>query len=312
MILLEKSGGLRAGTVRVWTTDFAGTPGSFAAPHLSNRMSHLLLSRAAIRFVFFVERWLLSFLFLFLAYEYIDTLRFMILVSTSRAFITPSLIARDAGFLDGVHFEDYARYILLAAFNGLCGVLLLISRRPTHDPSRPAEVVVPLVATFSYLVFNQHVPLPLWMTTPFVPAPWNTLLAVAGVVFSACGVLFAGYAMSWLGRSLGIVVSVREVVLGGPYRYVRHPIYFGYLFVLAGLFLTACTFRMSVLTLGATGLLVWRARLEENLLRAFSPAYREWMRHTGFLFPRLGTAPVTAVAAAPLASDAPAAVGARS
>ena len=267
-------------------------------------MSHLLLSRPVIRFVFFVERWLLSALFLFLAYEYIDTLRFMVLVSTSRAFMTPSVIARDAGFLDGVHFEDYARYILLAAFNGLCGILLLISRKPTHNPSRAAEVVVPLVATFSYLVFNQNIPLPLWMTTPFVPAAWPTTLALAGVVLSACGVLFAGYAMSWLGRSLGIVVSVREVVLGGPYRYVRHPIYFGYLFVLAGLFLTACTFRMSVLTLGATGLLAWRARLEEELLSAYSPAYREWRRHTAFLIPRLGAAPVAEVAAPALAPDA--------
>ena len=266
-------------------------------------MSHLLLSRPVIRFVFFAERWLLSALFLFLAYEYIDTLRFMILVSTSQAFVTPSVIARDAGFLDGVHFEDYARYILLAAFNGLCGVLLLISRKPTHHPNRAAEVVVPLVATFSYLVFNQNVPLPLWMTMPFVPAAWATSLAMAGVVFSACGVLFAGYAMSWLGRSLGIVVSVREVVLGGPYRYVRHPIYFGYLFVLAGLFLTACTFRMGVLTLGATGLLVWRARLEEELLSAYSPAYHEWMRHTAFLLPRFGAAPVAEVVVPSLAPD---------
>ena len=248
-------------------------------------MTHLLLSHRVIRFVFFVERWLLSALFLFLSYEHIDTLRFMILISSSRAFVTSSLIARDAGFLDGVHFEDYARYTLLASFNGLCGVLLLISRKPSRTPTRAIEVVVPLAATFFYLIFNQHIPLPLWMTTPFVPAAWSTSLAAAGLVFSVCGVLFSGYAMSWLGRSLGIVVSVREVVLGGPYRYVRHPIYFGYLFVLAGLFLTACTFRMGVLTFGAVGLLVWRARLEEHLLSAYSPAYREWMKHTAFLWP---------------------------
>ena len=249
-------------------------------------MSRLLLSRPIIRFVLFVERWLFSALFLFLAYEYIDTLRFMVLVSSSRAFIPATLIARDAGFLDGVHFEDYARYLLLASFNGLCGVLLLISRKPSRLPSRAAEIVVPIAATFSYLIFNQHVPMPLWMTTPCVPPAWNTSLAAVGVMLSAFGVVFAGCAMSCLGRSLGIVVSVREVVLSGPYRYVRHPIYFGYLFILAGLFLTACTFRMGVLTLGALALLMWRARLEEELLSAFSPVYREWMQHTAFLWPR--------------------------
>ena len=260
-------------------------------------MSHLLLSRPVVRFVLFVERWLFSALFLFLAYEYLDTLRFMVLVSSSRAFVPPTLIARDAGFLDGVHFEDYARYLLLAAFNGLGGVLLLISRKPSRLPRRAAEIVVPIAATFSYLLFNQHVPMPPWMTTPFVPAAWNTPLAAAGVMFSAGGVLSAGYAMSCLGRSLGIVVSVREVVLSGPYRYVRHPIYFGYLLILAGLFLTACTFRMGVLTLGALALLVWRARLEEGLLSAYSPAYYEWMRRTAFLWPRFRSRTVEKVPA---------------
>ena len=260
-------------------------------------MSHLLLSRPVIRFVLFVERWLFSALFLFLAYEYLDTLRFMVLVSSSRAFVPAALIARDAGFLDGVHFEDYARYLLLASFNGLGGVLLLISRQPSRLPRRAAEVVVPIAATFSYLLFNQRVPMPPWMTTPFVPGAWNTPLAAAGVVFSACGVLSAGYAMFCLGRSLGIVVSVREVVLSGPYRYVRHPIYLGYLFILVGLFLTACTLRMGVLTLGALALLVWRARLEEELLSVSSPVYRAWMQHTAFLWPRLRVRPVEEVRA---------------
>jgi protein-S-isoprenylcysteine O-methyltransferase Ste14 len=178
----------------------------------------------------------------------------------------------------------------------------VISRKPARNPTRPAEVVVPLAATFSYLIFNQNVSLPAWMTMPLVPTTWSASLAASGVLFSVCGVLFSGQAMFWLGRSMGIVVSVREVVLGGPYRYVRHPIYFGYLLVLAGLFLTACTFRMGVLTLGAVGLLVWRARLEEELLRDYSPAYRAWMASTNFLWPRFDVRPAPIVAASPVSS----------
>ena len=56
-----------------------------------------------------------------------------------------------------------------------------------------------------------------------VPDRWLTPAAAAGVVFSVFGVVFSFNAILWLGRSLGIVVSVREIVLGGPYRYVRHP-----------------------------------------------------------------------------------------
>ena len=123
------------------------------------------------------------------------------------------------------------------------------------------------------------------MTTPFVPDRWCTPLAAAGVVFSAFGAVFSLWSILWLGRSLGIVVSVREIVLAGPYRYVRHPIYLGYTFLFLGLFLTACTVRMTLLASGAFALLWWRARLEEAVLAAHSVAYREWMKHTGFLWP---------------------------
>ena len=238
-----------------------------------------------IRFVFFVERWLLSALFLFLGYEYLSTLQLMELVAHSRNVMPPPPIARDAGFIDGVHFEDFARYTLLAGSNLTCGLLLIFSRKPARFPTRAQEVVVPLAATFSYMIFNQNVALPAWITTPFVPDGWTTTLAAAGVVFSAFGAVFSLWSILWLGRSLGIVVSVREIVLEGPYRYVRHPIYLGYGCMFIGLFLTACTARMTVLVGGAFALLWWRARLEEAMLGAYSLAYRKWMDHTGFLWP---------------------------
>ena len=248
-------------------------------------MSRWFLSPLIIRFVFFVERWVLSAVFLFLGYEFIATLQLMELVAHSRNVMPASAVARDAGFSDGVHFEDFARYGLLAGSNILCGLLLLFSRKPTRYPTKASEVLVPLVATFSYMLFNQPVPLPAWMTAPFIPNSWATPLAAAGLVFSAYGAIFSLWSILWLGRSLGIVVSVREIVLAGPYRYVRHPIYFGYSCLFLGLFLTACSVRMTILAGGAMALLWWRARLEEAVLSAHSAAYREWMKHTGFLWP---------------------------
>ena len=54
--------------------------------------------------------------------------------------------------------------------------------------------------------------------------------------------------------------------------------------------MTSYTPRMALVVASAIALLVWRARLEEKLLSAHSPAYREWMRRTGFLWPRRAAA----------------------
>ena len=146
---------------------------------------------------------------------------------------------------------------------------------------------MPLGATFFYAVFNQHVPLPaLDERRPLVPAAWSPVLAGIGVGLSLVGVAGSLLCILKLGRSLGIVVSVREVILTGPYRYVRHPIYLSYFFMFGGLFLTACTVRMTLLVLAGAALLCWRARLEEAVLSAHSPAYRAWRARTGFLWPK--------------------------
>ena len=249
-------------------------------------MSRLILSRPLVGLVLFVERWVLSTLFLFLAWEQIDTLRLMCLISRSELALPGALLADDGNFSNGVTFDDYARYILLTLSFGACGALLLISRKPTRQPTRPVEILLPFAATFAPLIFNRHVPLPAWMVTPLVPDDWKPVVASFGIAISLGGLAVSTYAVLWLGRSMGIVVSVRAVVLAGPYRWVRHPIYLGYLFVLVGMFLTTYTPHMAMGVAGAVVLLVWRARLEERLLCAHSPAYREWMRHTGFLWPR--------------------------
>ena len=249
-------------------------------------MSRLILSSRFVGLVFSIERWVFSGLFLFLAWEHIDILRLMILISQSKAALPQALLAHDGNFSNGVTFDDYARYLLLTLSFGTCGVLLLISRRPTHGPTRAVEVLLPFAATFAPVAFDQRVPLPAWMVTPLIPDDWKPAVASCGIALSLGGLALSVYAILWLGRSMGIVVSVREVVLGGPYRWVRHPVYLGYVFVLVGMFLTAYTPRMAIVVLGAVALLVWRARLEERLLRTHSPAYREQMRHTGFLWPR--------------------------
>jgi protein-S-isoprenylcysteine O-methyltransferase Ste14 len=100
---------------------------------------------------------------------------------------------------------------------------------------------VPLAATFYFLTYN---------VVPRLPDPWpenlcpprlQTPLAVTGLILGIIGPAIATWGVVYLGRSFGIFVMVRDVVLRGPYQYVRHPMYLGYVCICAGLVLANCS-----------------------------------------------------------------------
>ena len=80
---------------------------------------------------------------------------------------------------------------------------------------------------------------------------------------------------------------MKQVVLHGAYRWVRHPMYAGYLGLLAGLALANASAAFLVLVPVHMFLLLYRARLEEVRLCEFSPEYGEYRKRTGFIFPKL-------------------------
>jgi protein-S-isoprenylcysteine O-methyltransferase Ste14 len=95
------------------------------------------------------------------------------------------------------------------------------------------------------------------------------------------------WSVLFLGRSFGIFVVVRKVVLDGPYRWVRHPMYLGYIFMLAGLVLINFSPAYLMLVPIHIFLLLYRAHLEEVRLSGHSAEYREYVKRTGFIFPKL-------------------------
>jgi protein-S-isoprenylcysteine O-methyltransferase Ste14 len=106
----------------------------------------------------------------------------------------------------------------------------------------------------------QYYPPLVWL--PFVVAyavPLSIELAyglqVAGLVVAIASALFAAWAMWSLGRGYGIRMDLFEghqLVTGGPYRVVRHPMYLGIL----AFHLGATLAMQSVMLLGATVLYV--------------------------------------------------------
>lgn len=89
---------------------------------------------------------------------------------------------------------------------------------------------------------------------------------------------------NWIDVEDARVLSGQQIVATGLYRYVRHPIYVGDLLLLVGLELCL----NSWLVLGVmvlAGAVAWRARHEEELLRAQLPGYTQYCAATARFVP---------------------------
>jgi protein-S-isoprenylcysteine O-methyltransferase Ste14 len=153
-------------------------------------------------------------------------------------------------------------------------ILLLVFRRESRRLSRnPWDWIVALGGSFSVLLVRPA-------TTAIAPELLGVGLQLAGTVFEI-------YAKVVLGRSFGIVAADRGIVVGGPYRIVRHPIYLGYFVTHVGFLLTNWSPRNLVLYIVLYFFQVSRILSEERILSE-DVAYREYRGRVRFrLIPRI-------------------------
>ena len=103
-------------------------------------------------------------------------------------------------------------------------------------------------------------------------------LATVGLVFELCGVVLTQVSRVYMGRSFGILPANRGIVSKGPFRWVRHPIYFGWLVLSIGYAMSYPNLRNIILIVATLPFMVWRIDQEEAHLRA-DPEYRGYMDH---------------------------------
>ncbi|MEP6668529.1 MAG: methyltransferase [Chthoniobacter sp.] len=186
------------------------------------------------------------------------------------------------------------RNVLLAILFVLTGIALLLNRPPKHLPTNLTHITVPLAMSYYVFLYGGVNRLPDSWREDLMPVEWRVPAAAAAVVISSIGYVISICGLCNLGRSFAILVAVRRVVTKGPYTYVRHPMYLGYLIELLGLLLSSFSPAMLLLGAGFVYLMVTRARLEEERLSEADPAYRDYMRRTGFLFPHFRSKPAIA------------------
>jgi protein-S-isoprenylcysteine O-methyltransferase Ste14 len=133
-------------------------------------------------------------------------------------------------------------------------VILVVFRRPARqvDRSTTARVITAISM----------------VGPPLLRAGSETALLpdIITACVSCIGLAFVITAKLTLGRSFGLVPANRGVVVKGPYGFMRHPIYAGYVISHAA-FLAAHPTMVNIgLVVVADVALIWRALLEERTL----------------------------------------------
>ena len=155
--------------------------------------------------------------------------------------------------------------LLLLLTEGYTLVLVLFARRAQVRDASPLAIVATLCATYAFALIEPS------GTTHLMPES-------AGVALLVFSTLWQFSAKLTIGRSFGVLPALRGVVTRGPYRVVRHPIYFGYLINHAGFLLVNFSWRNAAV-LGLLYLAqVVRILREEAVLAASSDEYRSYQQ----------------------------------
>ena len=155
--------------------------------------------------------------------------------------------------------------LLLLVSEGYTLVLVLLARRASQrDLSLLAMLATMYATCFVVLLDPQG-------TVRLAPEWLGASLQAAGMAWQFTAKIF-------LGRSFGLLPAQRGLVMAGPYRVVRHPIYFGYLIGHIGFLMVNFSWRNAAVLALLYVAQVVRIRREEAVLAASSTDYRGYQR----------------------------------
>jgi protein-S-isoprenylcysteine O-methyltransferase Ste14 len=170
-------------------------------------------------------------------------------------------------FADFMHTGRLTGLLLLAS-EALVVVLTVTRRRATFVNRSAAAAIVSMVSLAGPVMLRTV------NVSPLAPDAVTALVSGIGLAIVVVG-------LACLGRSFGIVPANRGVVIRGPYRLVRHPIYAGYLVThIAFCAQHPTPWNFAVVLVADTALVV-RALMEERVLSA-DVEYQGYCRRVGW------------------------------
>ncbi len=142
-----------------------------------------------------------------------------------------------------------------------------------------------LILTVALLVSFALPHLPIFSFLKFRPAP---AVCGTGLALTFMGAAFFVWARHTLGKNWSQTVSAKEgheLVTSGPYKYARHPMYFGDIVSCIGSAMVAGRAFVIMCAL-LTPLFIWRVFAEDRLLaRQFPGSFPDYKKRTKALIP---------------------------
>ena len=248
----------------------------------ANPTTHVPLSSQAGDIAIWVENKLFPFLF---AFSIVPHIRFLSVHASEISNSFRDLLGNATATSSLANVSAALIKILLIILNLLIITGFLMRKNLKKKPETTQEIVVPLIGSFFYLMYNLLPYLPAQMNQNLLPDAWLLPATLFGIFLNFMGPAIACVATYHLRYSYSLFVEVRDIVSRGPYRFVRHPIYLGYILSTIGLWFLAPRAGNLVFYLASILITVYRAGLEERKLLAASIEYREYARQTPALFP---------------------------
>ncbi len=206
---------------------------------------------------------------------------------------------------------DTAQIVAAALYAALAGAVVYARRSWSRVPASPSLPVIvgenswwsealwlgALASVFAYPLGILLFPRALLTSPLTIRFPGDEIVQVGGILLVLVGAVLSGWALRSLGRFTTVRIQLtadQSLITGGPYRWIRHPMYTANLLLALGVTLTflSLTLWISVGVVSAIAFL--RANREERMFLAsprLGPEYAAYRRATGRFLPRFRRTP---------------------
>jgi protein-S-isoprenylcysteine O-methyltransferase Ste14 len=207
---------------------------------------------------------------------------FALLLVVQAELVGPDVVAAFQRFPDADSALLAANRVLSVLFVGGIALIYLVRKPPAGKLHQPLAVVISFYASFILLAL-----LPVQGLLGIGAAHPTGPVLLTSAVLALAGLAFSVYSLAHLRLSFSIMPEARDLVTGGPYKLVRHPIYLGELITALGIVIGVMTWFALAVWLSMVIAELLRTRYEEDVLRQAFPEYKTYSRTAKRLIPWL-------------------------